>query len=173
MPQPVNDFAITLAGLAYLGWIGPYFVSFRNLPQGEFWMLTALPAAWLADTGAYLVGVRFGRHKLCPKVSPKKSWEGYLGGIVWSVAGGVLLAWLWQLLGANASTITLNRGLWIGLVMGIFPTLGDLGESMIKRQAGVKDSSNLIPGHGGVFDRIDSWIWGAALGYFVIQFFIL
>jgi phosphatidate cytidylyltransferase len=170
LPQPASDFAINLAGLVYLGWIGSYLVSFRALPQGEFWMLTALPAAWLADTGAYFVGVRFGRHKLCPRVSPKKSWEGYLGGIPFAILGCAGLAALWHSLGA---AVTPAQGAILGAIIGVLAPLGDLGESMIKRQFGVKDTSNLLPGHGGVFDRIDSSLWAGVLGYYLITIFML
>jgi phosphatidate cytidylyltransferase len=167
--QAGTDFAVTLAGIFYIGWIGAYFVSLRQLDQGMWWLLLILPATWIADSGAYMIGSRFGRHKLSPKLSPKKTWEGYLGGVVWGVVGGTLLAWLWQSLGADIATITLERGMWVGLIMGIFPTLGDLGESMIKRQVGVKDSSHLLPGHGGFFDRIDSWLWAAVLGFYLVS----
>jgi phosphatidate cytidylyltransferase len=167
--QAGTDFSVTLAGIFYIGWIGAYLISLRQLDQGMWWVLLVLPATWIADSGAYFVGTRFGRHKLSPHLSPKKSWEGYLGGIVCGVVGGILLAWLWQRLGADAATITLGRGMWVGLLMGIFPTLGDLGESMIKRQVGVKDSSHLLPGHGGAFDRIDSWLWAAVLGFYLVS----
>ena len=166
--QAGTDFAVTLAGIFYIGWIGAYFISLRQLEQGMWWMLLVLPATWLADSGAYFMGTRFGKHKLSPRLSPKKTWEGYLGGIVWGVLGTVLFAWIWQGLGADESIITLESGMWTGLVMGIFPTLGDLGESMIKRQVGVKDSSHLLPGHGGAFDRIDSWLWAVVLGYYLV-----
>lgn len=168
--QAGTDFAVTLAGIFYVGWIGAYFISIRQLDQGMWWVLLILPATWMADTGAYFFGTRFGKHQLSPHLSPKKTWEGYLGGIVWGVLGGILLAWSLQRLGADSETITLVRGMWIGLVMGIFPTLGDLGESMIKRQVGVKDSSHLLPGHGGAFDRIDSWLWAAVLGFYMISY---
>ena len=167
--QAGTDFAITLAGIFYIGWIGSYLISLRQLDQGMWWMLLVLPSTWIADSGAYFVGTRFGKHKLSPRLSPKKTWEGYLGGIVWGVAGGLLLAWLWQRLGADASVISFGRGMWTGLVMSVFPTLGDLGESMIKRQVGVKDSSHLLPGHGGAFDRIDSWLWAAVLGFYLVS----
>lgn len=167
--QAGTDFAVTLAGIFYIGWIGTYFIALRQLDQGMWWVLLVLPATWLADSGAYFVGTRFGKHKLSPRLSPMKTWEGYLGGILWGVLGAVLLAWIWQCFGADKSIITLERGLWVGLVMGIFPTLGDLGVSMIKRQFGVKDSSHLLPGHGGAFDRIDSWLWAAILGYYLVS----
>lgn len=167
--QAGTDFALTLAGIIYIGWVGAYFISLRQLEQGMWWVLVVLPATWLADSGAYFVGTRFGKHKLSPRLSPKKTWEGYLGGILWGVLGTILLTWIWQSLGADRSIITIERSLWISLVMGIFPTLGDLAESMIKRQVGVKDSSHLLPGHGGAFDRIDSWLWAVVLGYYLVK----
>jgi phosphatidate cytidylyltransferase len=166
--QAATDFAITLSGVFYIGWIGAYLISLRNLPDGMWWVLVVLPAVWFADSGAYLVGSRFGRRKLSPRLSPKKTWEGYLGGIAASVVGGALFAYLWRLGAASPLAITVSRGALIGLVMGIFPTLGDLGESMIKRQVGMKDSGNLLPGHGGAFDRIDSWLWAGVLGYYLV-----
>ncbi len=160
-----TDFAITTGGILYLGWLGAYLVSLRNLEQGLYWFLLALPAVWLADTGAYMIGRKIGRHKLAPRVSPNKSWEGYAGGILTGSAGTALLAALYHLLNP---AVTVMHGAVIGVVISTLTTLGDLGESMIKRQFGVKDTSNLIPGHGGVMDRIDSWIWTAAISYYLV-----
>ena len=165
--QAASDLAITLMGILYLGWVGAYMVSLRLLADGQWWVLLVLPAVWLSDTGAYLIGSRFGRHPLTPRLSPKKTWHGYRGGVAFGVLGGLGLAALYRALGAPAG-INLLSGALIGLAMGIFPTLGDLGESMIKRQVGVKDSGKLLPGHGGAFDRIDSWLWAAVIGYYLI-----
>lgn len=169
--QTGTDFGITLGGIFYIGWIGAYLISLRMLPQGLWWFLLVLPAVWLADSGAYFIGSAYGRHKLSPRLSPRKSWEGYLAGIVAGTLGGALLAAMLRLGAGTDSQLTVLRGAMMGLVMGIFPTLGDLGESMFKRQVGVKDSSNLLPGHGGAFDRIDSWLWAAVIGYYVITWF--
>ncbi len=166
--QAGTDFSVTLGGMLYIGWMGAYFLSVRNLPEGKWWILVVLPAVWFADTGAYFIGKRFGRHLLSPRLSPKKTWEGYIGGIVVGVVLTALFAFLWRLGAGPDSAITPLRGAMMGLVMGIFPTLGDLGESMIKRQIGVKDSGNLLPGHGGAFDRIDSWLWAVVIGYYMI-----
>lgn len=163
-----TDFGVTLGGIFYIGWLGAYFISLRNLPEGKWWILVVLPAVWFADTGAYFIGKRFGRHFLSPRLSPKKTWEGYLGGLLVSVPLTALIAAIWRVGAGPDSAITVLRGALIGLVMGIFPTLGDLGESMFKRQVGVKDSGNILPGHGGAFDRIDSWLWAAVLGYYMI-----
>src|SRR4030043_1279470 len=144
--QAGTDFAVTLGGMFYIGWFGAYFISLRNLPEGNWWILVVLPAVWFADSGAYFIGKRFGRHLLSPRLSPKKTWEGYLGGIIVSVLLTTLFAALWRVGAGQNSAITPLRGAIMGLVMGIFPTLGDLGESMIKRQIGVKDSGNILPG---------------------------
>ncbi|KAF0108345.1 MAG: phosphatidate cytidylyltransferase [Anaerolineaceae bacterium] len=166
-----TDFTVTLGGLVYLGWIGAYLIELRNLPDGLWWLLLALPSVWLADTAAYFVGVRFGKHRLSPRLSPKKTWEGYWGGVFFGALGAAGLAVLWRSLGGPA--VTWWQGAALGAALSILTTLGDLGESMLKRQAGVKDSSHIIPGHGGVLDRIDSWLWGGVLGYFFIIWFLL
>lgn len=159
------DFGITIGGVLYLGWLGTYLISLRDLPDGQWWVLLVLPAVWIADGGAYIVGRRFGRHQLAPRVSPKKTWEGYLGGILFGTTGTYLLAILWQ---TKSPIITPQKGLLIGLILSVITPLGDLGESMFKRQFGVKDSSALIPGHGGVMDRIDTWLWAAVIGYYMV-----
>ena len=171
--QAGTDFGVTLGGVFYIGWIGAYLISLRQLPEGQWWLLTALPACWLADSGAYLVGSRIGRHKMTPRLSPKKSWEGYIAGIAFAVLGTPLLVMLWGVWTGPGSAVTSARGAILGLLMGTLTILGDLGESMIKRQVGVKDSGNLLPGHGGAFDRIDSWLWAGVIGYYTILWLFL
>ena len=166
--QAGTDFTVTMGGMFYIGWLGAYFISLRNLPEGLWWILVVLGAVWFADSGAYFIGKGFGRHPLSPRLSPKKTWEGYFGGILVGVPLTVLLAALLRGLAGPDSAITPLRGVLVGLVMSILPTLGDLGESMIKRQMGVKDSGNILPGHGGAFDRVDSWLWAVVLGYYMI-----
>jgi phosphatidate cytidylyltransferase len=163
--KAATDFNITMGGILYLGWVGSYLISLRTLPNGLWWTLIALPAVGIADGGAYLFGSRLGRHKMAPRVSPKKSWEGYLGGVACGALGGMLLAWLWTL---RAPGISVWNGFFLGLILSIVTPLGDLGESMLKRQFGVKDTSNLLPGHGGIMDRIDSWLWAAVISYYLI-----
>lgn len=170
--QAGTDFAITLAGVLYLGWLGAYFISLRALPDGKWWLLLALPGVWLADSGAFFIGRRFGRTKLSPRLSPHKTWEGYLGGVVVGVVGSALLAAVWRVGAGPESLITPWRGALLGGLLAVITPLGDLGESMLKRQVGVKDSGRLLPGHGGAFDRIDSWLWGMAIGYYVVLWFL-
>jgi len=127
--------------------------------------LIALPAINISDAGAYFIGSRFGKHKISQRASPNKSWEGYLGGIVAGTLGSMAIAALWQL---RAPAITAQMGFILGLAISVLAPLGDLAESMLKRTFHVKDSSNLLPGHGGIMDRFDSWLWAAPIGYYII-----
>jgi len=171
--QAGTEFAITLVGALYFGWLGGYLISLRLLPDGMWWVLLALPAIWFADSGAFLVGTQIGRHKMNHRLSPKKSWEGYFGGILFATVGTALLASLFASNAVQTAAITPLRGALLGLSLSSFSILGDLGESMLKRQVGAKDSGNLLPGHGGIFDRIDTWLWGTAIGYYIITWFFL
>ncbi len=166
--KAASDFAVTLGGILYIGWLGSYLVLLRDLPYGVWWFFLALPIVWLADSGAYFIGKQFGRHKLSPRLSPKKTWEGYFGGIFVGTLGGILLAALWRHFGGLP--LSLAGGAWMGGILSVLTTLGDLGESMLKRQAGVKDSGKIFPGHGGALDRIDTWLWAAAIGYYLVLY---
>ncbi|MDQ3287372.1 MAG: phosphatidate cytidylyltransferase [Pseudomonadota bacterium] len=130
-------------------------------PNGHRWLLAALAIVWAADTGAYFVGRRFGRHKLSPQVSPNKTIEGMVGGVVAGVIVGVVFALL-----AGATPAQLPIVALVALVAVLFSVVGDLFESLLKRHAGVKDSGHLIPGHGGILDRIDGVL--AALPVFAL-----
>ena len=165
-PASGTDFGLTVGGALYLGWIGSYLISLRNLPDGEWWFLTALPSVWLADSAAYSIGTRFGRHKMTPRLSPKKSWEGYLAGVGAGAASGAALGALWSLGAGPGSSLGPWTGLACGVVVAVLSPLGDVGISMIKRQLQVKDSGTLLPGHGGALDRVDSWLWAGVLGYY-------
>jgi phosphatidate cytidylyltransferase len=122
-----------------------------------------MASVWINDSFAYLVGSRFGKHKMVPKISPKKSWEGLAGGIVGSVA-----TWL-ALLAFPATHVTLPVALACGVACGVMGVIGDLVESRIKRGAGVKDSGDLIPGHGGLLDRSDSMLFVSITAYFLLR----
>ncbi|MGB8213093.1 MAG: phosphatidate cytidylyltransferase [Anaerolineales bacterium] len=169
--QAASDFAVTTTGIVYIGWIGAYLLDLRNMPSGMWWLLVILPAIWVADVAAYLVGSRFGKHFLSRRLSPKKTWEGYWAGVVFSTLATAGLVVLWHSLGGPA--IAWWKGAALGAALSTLSALGDLGESMFKRQAGVKDASNFFPGHGGVLDRIDSWLWGGVLGYFLVTWFLI
>jgi phosphatidate cytidylyltransferase len=163
-----TDFCVTVAGIFYLGGLGSFFAALRQIPQGQWWTLAAVLAVNLADTGAYICGRRWGQHKLAPRLSPNKTWEGYAGGAAASVMGVGLFGLALQGLGVTAAShLTWPVGLLLGLLVGLWGPLGDLGVSMFKRQMGLKDTGTLLPGHGGMFDRIDSWLVALPLTYFL------
>jgi phosphatidate cytidylyltransferase len=178
----VADWAWTLAGSLYLGWMGAHFVLLRsvglapgnpwlNLGQGEglWWAALALSSTWLADTGAYFAGRAWGRQKMSPLASPSKTWAGFAGGVVLGTFGGAGVAMLLRLIAGalgQMTAMTIWDGLALGALVSLLSPLGDLGESMLKRYAGAKDSGRLIPGHGGMFDRIDSLLWAAVIAFY-------
>jgi len=133
-----------------------------STPNGHHWLLVALVIVWAADTGAYFVGRKLGRHKLAPRISPNKTIEGLAGGVIAGVVAGVGIAWLV----AGAQAAQLPAVALVALAAVLFSVVGDLFESLLKRHAGVKDSGHLIPGHGGILDRIDGVL--AALPVFAL-----
>ncbi|PXX98187.1 phosphatidate cytidylyltransferase [Halomonas sp. LBP4] len=164
-PERLEQWGATPWRLAMGLWVLlPAWVGLNVLrDSGAVWLLFVLLVVWCADIGAYFAGRAFGRRKLAPKVSPGKSWEGVAGGLVATAVLAVAYA-LWQGLGAGGGLILVAATLAVTLAS----VLGDLLESMLKRHRGIKDSSNLLPGHGGVLDRIDSLT--AALPLFALLY---
>lgn len=134
---------------------------------GGWTIVSVMISIWICDTAAYFVGLSFGRHKLFPRVSPAKSWEGAIAGLIGAIAT-MLIAKSFVL-----AYLTVWDALVLGSIVGIFGQMGDLAESRLKRDAGVKDSSNLLPGHGGIYDRFDSLIFISPLVYIYIDFIVL
>ncbi len=155
------NWALMLAGALYVGGLFAHMISLRNLPRGLEWLMLAFLATWTCDTAAYMVGTWWGRHSFFAHISPRKTWEGALGGGLVSVLATTIASrWMglptWQ-------------GLALGALLFLGATFGDLAESLVKRQVGVKDSSALIPGHGGMLDRIDSLLFvGTIMYYFIL-----
>jgi phosphatidate cytidylyltransferase len=171
--QAALDFGATLGALVYLGWIGAYLLDLRNIPEGGWWFMLVMASVWLGDSGAYSIGSAYGKHKMAPRLSPKKSWEGYAANVFTGAIAGAFFAYAFATFGNLGGDITPLQGGILGLILGAITPLGDLGESMFKRQSGLKDSSDIMPGHGGFFDRLDSWLWGAVIGYYFLIWFIL
>jgi len=163
-----SDFAITTAGVIYLGWFGSYFIALRDMPEGLWWTMLVLPAVMCTDIGGFIFGSWLGKHKMSKRISPKKTWEGYFGGIFMAVVVTGFTAVLWNL---RSPVMAFDRGAWIALAVATLSPLGDFGESMFKRQFGVKDSGTIFSSHGGMLDRIDSWLWAAIIGYYLVYFF--
>ncbi len=151
-----------LLGMLYVGGLMAFIPLVRRLDDGVGWIFVLLAASWLGDTGAYFAGRALGKHKLAPSLSPKKTWEGAIGGFFTSMGGAVLFGWLF---GVDASWVILAV---LGGVLDAFGVLGDLAESMLKRAFGVKDSGGILPGHGGILDRVDSVLFAAPVLYLAV-----
>lgn len=166
--NPVRDIALSALSIVYIAVPLAVAVFFR-LFFGEWYMLLVFVMIWLNDTGAFLVGSRFGKHRLFERLSPKKSWEGFWGGFAFCLISG----WLAWMLFPQAFGGKCWEYLVLGAIVSVFSTWGDLFESMIKRAVGVKDSGNILPGHGGMLDRIDSLLFvapAAAVFFFLVTY---
>ena len=154
--------AHVVTGCLYAGLgLGP-IAALRVVPEGLQWVISALVITWANDTCAYFAGRLVGRHKLHPAVSPNKTWEGFAGGAVGSVAGMFIARWV------AFPALTATDCLILGLVGAVLGPLGDLCESLLKRAHGLKDSGTLIPGHGGVLDRVDALLFNAPAVYLYV-----
>lgn len=163
----IGESALILWGIIYLGGLGGYMILLRQLPQGMNYTLLLLVGVWSNDTFAYVAGIKWGKRRLAPAISPQKSVEGACSGIV----GTVLLALLAALLFPGWIELAPGEAALLGLGISVFAQLGDLLESAIKRQFGVKDTGRLIPGHGGILDRFDSLLFTAPMVYYFLQMF--
>ena len=161
----LSQIALTVFGCIYVAGLFSYSGLLRGLNHGIFWVFLLAATTFNADTGAYFAGHLLGRHKLAPKVSPGKTVEGLIGGIAGSVvAAFVVRAIFWREFRALDCWM-------LGILVGLIGPLGDLSESLIKRSVGVKDSGQLIPGHGGLLDRLDALLFTAPLVYYYAVFF--
>jgi phosphatidate cytidylyltransferase len=165
--KPLLSWAWTLVGILYMGWMLSHYVALRELNHGMELVFLTLFCTMACDTTAFFVGRTWGKHLLAPTVSPKKTWEGAIGGFVAAAAAALVLRIVlnlgdWELPLGYVQTIAL------GCLIGLFAQLGDLLESLIKRRAGAKDSGRLMPGHGGILDRIDSLVFTGAIVYYYV-----
>lgn len=188
-PEPLANIGVTFLGVVYIGWLFSYLIFLRSVPGAldgvaPAWMVTAthrigfelsargawlvlyvIAVTWITDTGAYFVGSQMGKHPLAPRLSPKKTYEGAVGGLV------------------AATIMSLVWGSWIGLplyhcvilgpLLGVLGQVGDLCESALKRDLGVKDFGALLPGHGGILDRFDSLLFTAPVAYYYLSYFVV
>ncbi|MEE8419775.1 MAG: phosphatidate cytidylyltransferase [Dehalococcoidales bacterium] len=158
----------TIVGVIYIGWLLSHLVAMRDIGEGRNWVLFILFITFASDTAAFFTGNAIGRHKLAPGISPGKTWEGAIGGI----CGAVVVSLLFTLPSPLSVPIGWGQAIVLGLLGSLFGQLGDLVESLFKRRMGVKDSSNMVPGHGGFLDRLDSLLFGGAAVYYYIVFVI-
>ena len=169
----IEAISVTLFGLMYVPWLlnfiqKIYFFPFsdRTLRSGAFYVLYFILVTKFSDTGAYVVGSLIGKHKMIPRISPGKTWEGFAGGILVSTGASVLFAWLAgpRLIGMNLYHATI-----LGILLSVAAVIGDLIESLFKREAGVKDSGTRFPGIGGILDLLDSLLFNAPLMYVYLR----
>jgi phosphatidate cytidylyltransferase len=174
-PNPFVQVAVTLAGAAYIGFCMGGFYGVHQFfydPKNEsllagYFIITMLASIWICDTAAYFVGRTIGKNKIAERVSPNKTWEGGIAGLV-----AAILTWIVApMIVSDLSILSKATLIAMGLIVGVFGQIGDFAESMLKRDAGVKDSSTLIPGHGGVLDRLDSILFVAPLSYLYLHLF--
>jgi phosphatidate cytidylyltransferase len=173
-PQKETAFASwtwTIAGILYVGWLLSYLVALRNidlvnLEVGRNWVFFALFANFGSDTVAFFVGRTWGKRHLAPSISPGKTWEGAIAGVFGAIIVSLIVAMLFNL------PLNYGQAVLLGLLVSIFGQLGDLVESLLKRNIGVKESGRLIPGHGGLLDRMDSVTFVGVVVYYYVQFTI-
>ncbi|MPQ42406.1 phosphatidate cytidylyltransferase [Clostridium tarantellae] len=163
------DVSITLLGFIYVGVFFSFIYLVNSKYGGQYLVWLIFLSSWFCDTMAYYAGRLFGKHKLCPKVSPKKTIEGSLGGVLGSTLACVIFG---IILSKYYPIVSISNYLVIGILCGVFCQLGDLVASSIKRYVGIKDYSNLIPGHGGILDRFDSILFAAVVVYFYLTFIV-
>lgn len=156
------SFAVTLLGVAWIGGGLGHLLLVRDIPHdGRLLIFTVLFVVFADDTAAFFVGRALGRHKLAPTISPGKSWEGFVGGTIVAVAVAFFALY-------EQDVLEIWESLAFGLAVALASTLGDLFESAVKRDLGVKDSGTLLGGHGGVLDRVDSLLWAGPAAYFAL-----
>ncbi len=158
------DLAAGAFVMAYVAFMGGFTVLLTAQDGGQWWTLAFLIVVVSVDTGAYASGLAFGKHPMAPRISPKKTWEGFAGSVAAAVLAGILLA-----------LFMLGQPWWVGVILGVTmvltATTGDLAESLIKRDLGIKDISTWLPGHGGFLDRVDSSLLSAAAAYALFLIF--
>jgi phosphatidate cytidylyltransferase len=164
------SWAASVAGIFYMGWLLSYWVLIMNSYGGDWngrdWVILALFSTFAVDTTAYFIGRAWGRHKMAPTVSPGKTWEGAIGGLVGAIVAVVALALILDI------DISYSEMVVVGVLIAVFAQLGDLAESKLKRSMGAKEASNLIPGHGGILDRLDSIVFTGVVVYYCLRWFI-
>lgn len=159
-----TSFGVTLLGVVWVGAGLGCLLLIRGIPEFGFWAVMAvLFTVFAADTGAFFVGRTFGRHAMAPAISPRKSWEGLVGGLLAAV--GIAFVILYR---DRDEFLSIPESLFLGLVIALAAVLGDLFESAVKRDLEVKDSGRVLGGHGGMLDRLDSLLWAGPAAYFTI-----
>jgi CDP-diglyceride synthetase len=164
--QSVGRIAVSFLGAFFLPLALVHMVYIRGMNGGMQFIFFIFVTVWTIDTAAYAFGRMLGKHKLAKNVSPKKTIEGAVAGVIFGILAAVICRYWFM-----SEIITLTQALILGLVISIVGQFADLSESLVKRDGNIKDSGKIIPGHGGAFDRFDSYIFVAPLAYYILQFF--
>ena len=165
--EAMTALAVTLFGIFYVAWLFMHLTLLRDLSHGREFVFYLLLLVWMGDTGAYYVGKSFGKHPLSPVISPKKTVEGAVGGLVATLLASIVAAFTFL------PHIRLIHAIILGVLLAVVAQIGDLCESLLKRSVNVKDSGTLLPGHGGILDRVDGLIFAApVLDYYALVFLI-
>jgi phosphatidate cytidylyltransferase len=165
-----RDWAWTIVGALYVGWMLSYWLNLRGLADGRDWVYLAMLTTFANDTGAFFIGRAWGKHKLAPTISAAKTWEGAIGGLISAIPAAIVIALVLNLI--SPFTFKYWQIILLGFLVGLFAQLGDLVESLLKRNMGVKESGNLLPGHGGILDRFDSLIFVGAVVYYYVMWVV-
>jgi phosphatidate cytidylyltransferase len=153
-----------VAGILYIGWLLSNFVILRNLEDGRGWVFLAILSTFASDSSAYFAGRALGKHKMAPYISPKKTWEGAAAGIAGAIIACTILVYLFHL------PVNYWQAIILGILVSVMGQLGDLVKSLFKRNVEVKDSGNVLPGHGGFLDRMDSLAFAGVTVYYFVAF---
>jgi len=155
-----TGFVWTIAGVLYIGWLLSYLVALRGLDAGRYWVFLALFVTFASDSSAYFIGQAWGKHRFAPRISPGKTWEGAVAGVFGAMIISLGLVKLFGL------PLSYGQVVLLGLLVSVSAQLGDLVESLFKRNMSIKESGNLFPGHGGILDRVDSVAFAAVVVYY-------
>jgi phosphatidate cytidylyltransferase len=166
LSSTISKMGIALFGILFIGFLLAYVSLIRNMPNGRSWVLFLIITVWAGDIFALLSGSFFGRHKLYPKISPNKTFEGLVGAIVGSIIVALAFSWLF------IPSLKMGPCTLLAIGLTILGQLGDFTESMVKRSAQVKDSGTLIPGHGGMLDRLDSFLFSAPFLHYALLYLL-
>ena len=166
LSSTISKMGIALFGILFIAFLLAYVSLIRNMPNGRVWVLFLIITVWTGDISAFLIGSFLGRNRLYPKISPNKTFEGLAGAIVGSIVVAAAFSRLF------IPNLKIGSCILLAIGLGILGQLGDFAESMLKRSAHVKDSGTLIPGHGGMLDRLDSFLFSAPFLHYVLLYFL-
>ena len=167
LQEAMTALAVTVFGLMYVSWLFLHLTLLRGLPHGKQYVFYLLILVWAGDSGAYYVGKSLGKHPLSPVISPKKTIEGAIGGTAATLLASIIAKYTFL------PQMSMLHAVTLGLLLAVVAQIGDLCESLLKRSVNIKDSGTLLPGHGGILDRVDGLIFAAPVLYYYAQVFLV